>query len=83
VARRKAELEDAFQSVRVTVENLKDFLRQPKIFNETALKKDVIGTVTGLAWTAVGGDILFIEAIKTMADVHKRRGLWRPPVAKS
>ena len=37
----------------------------PKIFNEGALKKDQIGTVTGLAWTAVGGDILFIEAIKT------------------
>jgi ATP-dependent Lon protease len=58
-------MEDDFQAVRVTVENLKDYLRQPKIFNETALKKDVIGTVTGLAWTAVGGDILFIEAIKT------------------
>jgi ATP-dependent Lon protease len=65
VARQKAELEDNFKAVRVTVDNLKDFLRQPKIFNETALKKDVIGTVTGLAWTAVGGDILFIEAIKT------------------
>src|SRR5687767_518900 len=65
VARRKAETEGAFEAVRVTVENLKDFLRQPKIFNEGALKKDGIGTVTGLAWTAVGGDILFIEAIKT------------------
>lgn len=65
VARRKAETEDGFTSVRVTAENVKDFLRQPKIFNESALKKDVIGTVTGLAWTAVGGDILFIEAIKT------------------
>jgi len=65
VARQKAETEDAFQPVRVTVDNLKNYLRQPKIFNEGALKKDVIGTVTGLAWTAVGGDILFIEAIKT------------------
>jgi ATP-dependent Lon protease len=65
VARKKAETEDAFKPIRVTADNLKDFLRQPKIFNESALKKDVIGTVTGLAWTAVGGDILFIEAIKT------------------
>ena len=65
VARRKAEAEAAFEPVRVTADNVKDFLRQPKIFNEGALKKDVIGTVTGLAWTAVGGDILFIEAIKT------------------
>jgi ATP-dependent Lon protease len=65
VARRKAEEETAFQPVRVTVENLKEFLRTPKIFVEGALKKDQIGIVTGLAWTAVGGDILFIEALKT------------------
>lgn len=65
VARKKAETEDAFAAVRVTPDNLKDFLRQPKIFNEGALKKDVVGTATGLAWTAVGGDILFIEALKT------------------
>ena len=30
-----------------------------------ALKKNAVGIVVGLAWTAVGGDILFIEAIKT------------------
>ncbi len=65
VARIKAESDDEFKPVRVTVENVKEFLRAPKIFNEGALKKDQIGTVTGLAWTAVGGDILFIEAIKT------------------
>ncbi len=65
VARKKAEEEEAFKPVKVTADNLKNFLRNPKIFTEGALKKDQIGTVTGLAWTAVGGDILFIEAIKT------------------
>ncbi|HMO81887.1 MAG TPA: endopeptidase La [Pyrinomonadaceae bacterium] len=65
VARRKAEDGDDFTPVRVTAENLKEFLRTPRIFSEGALKKDQIGTVTGLAWTAVGGDILFIEALKT------------------
>ena len=65
VARQKAELEDKFKPVKVTAENLKEFLRIPKTFNTVALKKDEIGTVTGLAWTAVGGDILFIEALKT------------------
>ena len=64
-ARRKAELNGSFTPLRVTAENLKDFLRNPRIFNEGALKKDQIGIVTGLAWTAVGGDILFIEALKT------------------
>ncbi len=65
VARKKAEQEGDFSPVRVTVDNVKDFLRVPRIFSEGALKKDQIGTVTGLAWTAVGGDILFIEALKT------------------
>lgn len=65
VARKKAEFDGDFETVRVTADNLKDFLRAPRVFIEGALKKDQIGTVTGLAWTAVGGDILFIEAIKT------------------
>ena len=65
VARQKAELEENFKPVKVTAKNVKEFLRAPKIFPEEALKKDQIGIVTGLAWTAVGGDILFIEAIKT------------------
>ena len=65
VARSKAEIEDKFEPMRITADNLKDFLRVSRIFNEGALKKDEIGTVTGLAWTAVGGDILFIEALKT------------------
>lgn len=65
VARQKAELEDKFQPVKVTADTVKTYLRVPKIFTEGALKKDQIGIATGLAWTAVGGDILFIEALKT------------------
>jgi ATP-dependent protease La len=64
VARKKAELEGDFKPVKITRDNLHEFLRAPKIFVETALKKDQIGVATGLAWTAVGGDILFIEAIR-------------------
>jgi ATP-dependent Lon protease len=65
VARKKAEEEDEFKAVKITAQTVKDYLRAPKIFPEEALKKDEIGIVTGLAWTAVGGDILFIEALKT------------------
>ncbi len=65
IARKKAELEEKFEAVRVVPQTIKNYLRAPKIFPEVALKKDEIGTVTGLAWTAVGGDILFIEALKT------------------
>jgi len=64
VARKKAEKGKRFKPVRVTRENLHEFLRAPKVFSESVLKKDQIGIVTGLAWTAAGGDILFIEAIK-------------------
>jgi ATP-dependent Lon protease len=64
VARRKAELDDKFTQVKVTTKNLHEFLRAPKIFPDVALKQDQIGTATGLAWTAVGGDVLFIEALR-------------------
>jgi len=33
-----------------------------KFFSEERLKKDEVGVATGLAWTPVGGDVLFIEA---------------------
>ena len=65
VARRKAETDRKFKPVRVTPENVREFLRVPHIYIEGALKKDQIGVVTGLAWTAVGGDIMFIEALRT------------------
>jgi ATP-dependent Lon protease len=65
VARKKAVSGKRFKTVRVNKTNIQEFLRTPKIFPEEALKKDQVGVVTGLAWTAVGGDILFIEAIKT------------------
>jgi ATP-dependent Lon protease len=64
VARQKAELEAEFVPIKITKETIPDYLRSPKIFPELALKTDQIGVVTGLAWTAVGGDILFIEAIR-------------------
>ncbi len=49
--------------ISVTGKNLGDFLGVRKFrFGETD-KKDQVGIVTGLAWTAAGGDILTIEAI--------------------
>ena len=65
VARRKAEQEADFRLVKVTAKNVYEFLRAPKIFPEEALKEDQIGVATGLAWTAAGGDVLFIEALRS------------------
>ena len=62
VARRIAE--GGGETVSVTPKNLHEFLGAPKFLGEEALKKDQIGVATGLAWTAVGGDVLFIEALR-------------------
>jgi ATP-dependent Lon protease len=50
--------------VRVSLKNLHEFLGAPKIIPEEVLKKDQIGVATGLAWTVVGGDVLFVEALR-------------------
>jgi ATP-dependent Lon protease len=41
---------------------VRDILGAPKFENEVAMRVSVPGVATGLAWTPVGGDILFIEA---------------------
>ncbi len=43
---------------------LPDYLGQPQFTAETAEKITEIGIATGLAWTPVGGEILFIEATR-------------------
>jgi ATP-dependent Lon protease len=62
VARRIGEGQEGV--VRVSANNLYEFLGAPKIIPEEVLKKDQIGVATGLAWTAVGGDVLFVEALR-------------------
>src|SRR5256712_1427198 len=62
VARRIGEGEEGV--VRVSANNLHEFLGGPKIIPEEVLKQDQIGVATGLAWTAAGGDVLFVEALR-------------------
>lgn len=47
---------------KVDEKKLEEVLGPEKYFNEMAERTEVPGVATGLAWTAVGGDILFIEA---------------------
>lgn len=49
-------------SIKVSVKNLADYLGVQKFNFGVAEKSDEVGTVTGLAWTEVGGDLLQIEA---------------------
>jgi ATP-dependent Lon protease len=51
------------KSVKVTADNLPDYLGVPKYrFGETETE-DQVGLVTGLAWTEVGGELLTIEGV--------------------
>lgn len=46
----------------VDADDLQEILGPPRFENEVALRTALPGVVTGLAWTAAGGDILFVEA---------------------
>jgi ATP-dependent Lon protease len=50
--------------VNVTGENVHDFLGAPKFIRDEKQHESQIGIVTGLAWTQVGGEILYVEALK-------------------
>ncbi|MCB1367393.1 MAG: endopeptidase La [Rhodobacteraceae bacterium] len=52
------------KTVVVTTDNLEDYLGVKRFKYGLAEKEDVVGVVTGLAWTSVGGDLLSIEALK-------------------
>jgi ATP-dependent Lon protease len=62
-AMRIAEGEESL--VHITEADLEKVLGPPRFENEVAMRTSVPGVATGLAWTPVGGDILFIEAAKT------------------
>ncbi len=51
-------------TVKLDAENLKSFLGHAPFISETAERISEYGIATGLAWTPVGGDILFIEATR-------------------
>ena len=48
----------------VTVENLEDYLGHRVYAPEMAGKDDEVGVAAGLAWTAAGGEVLVVEALK-------------------
>src|SRR5216117_3924486 len=51
-------------TVRISSKNLEKYAGQPKVQSEVEGRAPEIGVATGLAWTPVGGDIMFIEAIR-------------------
>lgn len=50
-------------NIKITNEDIESILGAPRLERDKYENNDVAGVVTGLAWTSVGGDILFIESI--------------------
>ena len=48
---------------RISAASIEKMLGPVKHFRDEQLKRDEVGVATGLAWTSVGGDILFVEAL--------------------
>ena len=51
-------------TVKISVKNLEKYAGQPKVQSEVVGRAPELGVAIGLAWTPVGGDIMFIEAIR-------------------
>ena len=62
VARNKVEKKT--KKVHISKKKVNDYLGAPSFYSEIAERVTKPGVVTGLAWTAAGGDILFIESSK-------------------
>ncbi len=58
-------VENKKKTVTINNGNLKKYLGIPKYDYDLAYEEDQVGVVTGLAWTRVGGETLFIE-VNTM-----------------
>jgi ATP-dependent Lon protease len=57
--------EGSVERLAIGVDELAAILGPKKFEAEVAMRSDLPGVATGLAWTPVGGDILFIEAART------------------
>jgi ATP-dependent Lon protease len=64
IARKFARMvaEESKTSLVVDEDDVQEFLGKQKVFKESKRRTSEPGVSTGLAWTPVGGDILFIEA---------------------
>jgi ATP-dependent Lon protease len=60
VARKVAE--GAEKNFAITAGTVAKYLGPPKFLREEEMEKNEVGVVTGLAWTPVGGEVLFVEA---------------------
>ena len=55
-------VEEKTNKIKITKTKVSDYLGAPRFHSELAERTTKPGVVTGLAWTAAGGDILFVES---------------------
>ncbi|MCF8303612.1 MAG: endopeptidase La [Bacteroidales bacterium] len=55
------------EQIKITRNNLEEFLGKPYFTKEELYKKPMPGVVLGLAWTALGGTTLYVEANSVMS----------------
>ena len=56
---------------KITPNNIEDLLGKPPFYRDIYQGNDYAGVVTGLAWTSVGGEILFIETSLSKGKANK------------
>lgn len=61
VTAKKIAMDEDYPSV-IKKENLKEYLGLPTAFHDKQNGNEGVGVVTGLAWTQMGGEILFVES---------------------
>ena len=61
ITAKKIALEEKFNTT-LLLKDVKEILGSPRFIKDKYENNDFAGVVTGLAWTAVGGEILFVEA---------------------
>ena len=57
----KRQIDGYVEDWKITPDSLEDLLGKPPFYRDIYQGNDYAGVVTGLAWTSVGGEILFIE----------------------
>ena len=57
----KRQMDDTIDYKKITPAEIEDLLGKPPFYRDIYQGNDYAGVVTGLAWTSVGGEILFIE----------------------
>ncbi len=62
VAATSADTSSTVDATTITADDLPDYLGPPRFLQEVSFRVSRPGVATGVAWTEVGGDVLFVEA---------------------